>query len=111
MGDKGVKKGGEADAAATALLEDLQPLGAVRRKPMFGGHGIFLEDLMFAIVDPAGRCLLRADDQSSASYEAAGAQKHGRMPYWTIPDAVRSDPDELLNWARAAHAAAVAAKR
>ncbi len=111
MGDKGARKTGDADAAASALLEDLQPLGEVRRKAMFGGFGLFLDDVMFAIVDPAGRCFLRSDEPASRDFESAGAEKHGRMPYWTIPDAVRSDPDELLTWARTARETAVAAKR
>lgn len=98
------------DEAAAALVEDLQSLGTLRSKAMFGGVGIFDDDMMFAMVDREGATLLRGADGEVDDWVAAGAEKHGRMPYWTIPDAVRADPDETLAWGRRAHAIATAAR-
>ncbi|MGI9286664.1 MAG: TfoX/Sxy family protein, partial [Pseudomonadales bacterium] len=32
------------------LLEQLSPIGPVRARGMFGGHGVYLEDLMFGLI-------------------------------------------------------------
>jgi DNA transformation protein and related proteins len=111
MGSKGATSGEQGRQAAQALAADLQPLGEVTTKRMFGGSGVFLEGTMFALVDPQGRCFLRADDATSGAFDAAGSQRHGKMPYRGNPTAVRDDPDELVRWARAAADVALAAKR
>ena len=46
-----------------------------------------------------------------SSFEAAGAQPHGKMPYYEIPSAVLGDGDALLDWAGRALEAARNAKR
>lgn len=102
MGQKGAKESSAAAGAAGALVDELQPLGAVRSKRMFGGYGIFAGDVMFALVDPEGRPFLRVDDRTRPRFEQDGAQAHGRMPYWSIPPSVRGDDDLLLTWAREA---------
>ncbi len=100
-----------ASVAAEALVADLSPLGEVTARRMFGGYGIFHESLMFGIVDPAGRCLLRADDATREAFESAGSERHARMPYWVIPTEVRASDGELVPWARRALDAARAARR
>lgn len=110
MGDKGATKSTAGQQAAAALQDDLQPLGHITSKGMFGGHGLFMDGVMFAIVDSTGQCFLRGDDDSAGELESLGSARHGRMPYWTIPAQVRENRDHLLDWSRAAHARAVAAK-
>lgn len=78
---------------------------------MFGGYGIFAEGVMFALVNSAGACFLRANPTSLGGYEAARSARHGRMPYWEIPAAVRADPSALAQWAAAALEVARAARR
>lgn len=111
MGDKGTTKGAAARVAAASLQEDLEPWGDITSKGMFGGYGLFKDGVMFAIVDPGGQCFLRGDDASAEEFESSDSERHGRMPYWTIPASVRDDGARLLEWARAAHHRAVAAKR
>ncbi len=110
MGAPGSKKSPAAAEASAALVDDLAPLGEVSARPMFGGFGVFHGSVMFAIVDPQGGCFLRADETTSADFEAAGAERHARMPYWLIPPAVRSDGSELVTWASRALTVARAAK-
>ena len=83
----------------------MEPLGAVRAKPMFGGFGIFLDDTMFALVTKAGVLHLKADDVNRGSFEAQGLGRYGKMPYFEIPPAALEDQDDFLDWAREAVAA------
>ena len=112
MGSKGSASKEEKQAAAEALTDDLQPVGEVTSKSMFGDHGIFHDGVMFAMVDSEAHCHLRADDTTSPAFEEAGSERFDpRMPYWGIPEAVRSDQDRLTGWATTALAVAKAAKK
>jgi DNA transformation protein len=93
--------------AAAALEETLAPL-RVNAESIGGGHGLFRDDVMFAIVDSEGRLYLRADGSTAMAFEAAGSTQHARMPYWEVPEPIREDPDQLREWA--ATAAEVAAR-
>jgi len=107
VGSKGTR-GKTAGIEAAADLElTLEPLGVTSRA-MFGGHGVFREGVMFAIVDSEGRLYLRADAATAQAFEAAGSTQHARMPYWEVPEPIRDDPEQLLEWA--ATAADVAAQ-
>ncbi|MFC6287832.1 TfoX/Sxy family protein [Nocardioides sp. GCM10027113] len=110
MGEKGARQSAEGAERAAMLVESLEPLGPVTSRTMFGGHGIFLDGTMFALVDTRGAAYLRADDATAPDFEAAGSERHGRMPYWRIPDAVLQDPDQLLAWGGRAGEVARAAK-
>ena len=51
------------------LMELLAPFGNVRATRMFGGHGIFKDELMFGLV--ADETLyLKADNENRANFEA-----------------------------------------
>ena len=102
MGSKGTPGPSAAAVAAEALLADLRGMPGLRTKAMFGGVGVFQESTMFAIVDRAGQCYLRADDETASEFERAGAERHGRMPYWQLPDEVRRDDARLRAWAERA---------
>ena len=78
------------------LLQTFAPLGEVTAKPMFGGFGVFGDDQMFALVTRAGILHLKTDDQNRAQFVDAGMSPHGKMPYYTVPDAVGADPTTLL---------------
>jgi DNA transformation protein and related proteins len=100
----------------TADIEDLfSGLGPVSIRRMFGGKGIYHHGVIFAL-ELRGEMMLKADAESAAAFEAAGARqwtypgKTGKpvlMPYWTIPDAALDDPDEMTRWARMAYEAGV----
>jgi DNA transformation protein len=107
VGGKGVRGRTAGIEAAAALEETLAPLGASSRA-MFGGHGLFRDEVMFAIVDSEGRLYLRADATTAVAFETAGSTQHARMPYWEVPRPIREDSEQLLEWA--ATAAEVAAR-
>ncbi len=106
MGAKGDRGTDEAAASAGDAVARLASLGSVTSKRMFGGHGIFESGTMFALVDPAGKLYLRADDANRARFEQAGCERHGRMPYWAAPQDVVADGVELCAWGDEALAAA-----
>lgn len=80
---------------------------------MFGGHGLFLDDLMFALLD-GGEMWFKGDDLNRRLYLDGGGRvftyrRRGRsiaMSYYSVPDEVRFDPDRLIAWAESAFAAA-----
>ena len=100
MGIKGEKNSEKANLAAQVLSSKLDPIGGVTTKKMFGGHGIFHEGKMFGIIDSTGKFFLKADDTNMASFEKEGAERHSRLPYFSISQKVLDDPEELIQWAR-----------
>jgi DNA transformation protein len=111
MGTKGARSKAAGVAAAAALVTTLEPLGGITSRAMFGGHGIFSEDIMFAIVDSEGRVYLRADATTALAFEAAGSTQHARMPYWEVPEPVLEDPEQLRDWASTAAEVALRGRR
>ena len=95
------------------LVDRLSPLGDVAARRMFGGHGVFLDGLMFGLV--AGDTLyLKVDDGNRDGYVAEGLEpfkpfedRPTTMSYFPLPDAVFEDPDDFEVWAREAYAAAL----
>ncbi len=106
MAKKGAKLSPAATVTAEALVNDLLPLGEVDAKKMFGGYGVFAAGVMFALVDSDGVAHLRVGPDTQPRYETAASTKHGRMPYWSIPDDVLDDTASLLDWAAEALALA-----
>ena len=98
-------------------LQDLfGALGAIRVKSMFGGAGIYADELMFAFLDRDETIYLRTDAETRAAFEAAGSQpfryplKSGEemeIGYWRLPDDALDSPDDALNWGRLALEAAL----
>lgn len=105
------------DAFVAHCLELLAPLGAVRARRMFGGHGLYVDALFVAIV--AGEVLyLKADARAQPAFADAGcrpfayAAAGGRrtvMAYWSAPDEAMDSPAAMQPWARLALASALRA--
>jgi len=99
------------------VLEQLRPTGRVTSRAMFGGVGIYLDGLFFALIDD-DTLYFKTDDSNRALYEAAGSKAFCPFPdrptqamgYWQVPAEVLEDPDELSRWAREAMRVALAAR-
>ena len=99
-----------SDSFIEFVLGQLDPIGAITPKRMFGGVGIYAGDLFFALI--AGDVLyLKADDSTRGTREAAGAQAfqpypnrpgrgRGTMQYHSVPAAILEDGGELVVWAK-----------
>ena len=110
-----------SDTFAEFLREQLAPLGRVTMRRMFGKTGVFCDGVMLGMVTD-NTLYFRVDEQNRETFKEAAAspplnyRKKGEtiyLAFWRVPERLMDEPDELLDWARAALAAArrVAAKR
>lgn len=90
------------------VLDQLEPMGYVTIKKMFGGAGIYFDGLIFGLL--ADDVLyFKVDDSNRSDYEQAGMEqfkpfddKPMVMPYYEVPIDVLEDRHTLLEWARKA---------
>ena len=87
-------------------IDDLSSLGDVTARPMFGGHGLFLDGRMFALISK-DVLYFKADDENRADFEAARMKTYGKMPYYQTPPTAMDDLRRLANFGGGAVAAAV----
>ena len=102
MGQKGDKMTQDSVLKAELITEKLAPLGNITSKRMFGGHGLFHEGKMFGMIDSKGIAYLKVGDSNRESYEKEGSVRHGKMPYYSIPENVFNNQEKLLEWAQIA---------
>ena len=86
----------------------------VTSRRMFGGYGIYLDGLIFAIITADGELRFKANEITKVQYEERGGEqfiytghknrKPTPMPYWTVPEAVMEDRELIEAWAREAAA-------
>jgi DNA transformation protein and related proteins len=110
--------GRSRDALAEHLEDLLRPLGAIRLRRMFGGHGIYADELFFAVIVD-DQLYFKVDAASRTQFEAAGLEewvyvrdgKPVRMNYFRPPEDVYEDEASLFHWGRLALDAARRARR
>lgn len=100
MGEKGTKLTKSASDLEKMLMKKLDSIEGITSKKMFGGYGIFHEKKMFGIISAKSEVFFRVNETTQASYEAKGAVRHSRMPYFTIPDKILSNKKSTISWAR-----------
>ena len=106
-----------SQALVDHCLELLAPLGAVRARRMFGGHGLYIDDLFIALI-AFERLYLKVDAPTQPAFQAAGCEpfvydgkgKPITMSYWTVPAEAMESPHLMQPWARQAIAAALRAR-
>lgn len=100
------------------ILPPLQAAGEARGRAMFGGFGVYLDDVIVGLII-WDRLFFRVDDRNRPDFQASGSEPftyEGRtgkpieMPYWEVPGEVLAEPDRLCAWAMKARAASVAAR-
>ncbi len=98
------------------VVELMQSLGPVRSKRMFGGHGFFLEGLMFALVI-SSTLYFKVDDETLDEFEERGLgpfsySKQGKefsLSYFEAPEEALEDEQEMSGWAAKAYEVALRA--
>ena len=103
---------------ATHVVDLLQAFAPCEAKRMFGGYGIFLDGLMFALIAD-GRLYLKADAGSRARFLDEGAEpftylkqdREFQLSYYSAPDAFFEDREATVEWARLAFDAALRGPR
>ena len=99
---------------AELLREYLSPLGGLSLRRMFGCTGLFSHGTMFGLVQD-DTLFLRVDAGNRAAFEDAGGtpftyRRDGEitaLAYWTAPESLLDEPEEMRCWAREALAAAL----
>lgn len=100
------------------IKEQLAPLGTVTSRAMFGGFGIYLDGVCFAIVTDE-TLYFKVDDHTRPDYEEHNLgpftyeKKDGTsasMSYYPLPEEVLEDRELLMNWARTAFEVALRAQ-
>ncbi len=87
------------------VLEQLEYMGAITARKMFGGAGIYKDNIFFALI--ADDVLyFKANDTNRAEYETRGMEPfrpYGDdsfvMSYYEVPEEILEDRDELHKWA------------
>ena len=94
------------------VLDQLEELGDVTPRAMFGGVGLYHQGVFFGIV-ARDTLYLKVDEVNRADYERAGMKpfkpypdRSGTMQYYAVPVGVLESTIELAAWARKAVAAA-----
>jgi len=101
-----------SDGFKAFVLDQLEELGDVTPKSMFGGVGLYHRGVFFGIL-ARDTLYLKVNDASLAEYEDAGMKpfkpypnRAGTMRYYSVPLDVLESPPDLAAWARKAIAVA-----
>lgn len=100
----------------TYVVDLMQSIVPIRAKSMFGGHGIFLDGLMFGLVADS-ILYLKVDKETENEFKAKGLEaftynkkgKEFKMSYYQAPEEALEDADEMKFWANKAYGAALRA--
>ena len=98
-------------------LELLASAGVARSRRMFGGHGLYVDDLFVALI-ASGRLYLKVDATTRPRFEAAactafvydGAARTVSLNYFSAPEEAMESPPLMWPWAQLALAAALRAR-
>ena len=101
-----------SDEYLTYVIDQLEYLGQVQSRRMFGGAGLYFEGLFFAVV--ADDVLyFKVDDSNRPDYEAEGMEAFRPFPdkttvmgYYQVPIDILESKDTLRDWAGKAVGAA-----
>ena len=100
------------------LKEVFALFGSVSAKRMFGGYGIYHDNLMFGLVSDEV-LYLKADESSAYAFSKKGLQpfeyeKNGKkikMAYYMAPEEIFDDPEIAREWAIRAFEAALRGRK
>lgn len=96
------------------ILEQLDALGRLRSRRMFGGVGLYSGELFFGLIDD-DTVFFKSDATNSADYIARNMPRFMPFPerpeavmaYYQVPADIIEDAESLVNWARKSVAVAL----
>lgn len=104
---------------ATYVLDLLARFSDIKMRKMFGGYGIYQENIFFAIiiddilyfkVDSKTQSLYEQFDSEPFSYVGKN-NKRITMSYWQVPSEILDNSDQFDEWVSAAVLAAKKSKK
>jgi DNA transformation protein and related proteins len=92
------------------VLEQLSPHGPITARAMFGGYGVYWDNVMFALIAD-NQLYFRVDEITSKDYEPynsepfvyEGMKKPVTLPYLTLPIDILENSQELPEWIKRAY--------
>ncbi|MEZ5830273.1 MAG: TfoX/Sxy family protein [Dongiaceae bacterium] len=96
----------KAAAIIRKLETSLTPLGAFRSRAMFGGHGLYLDDLFFGLI-AYDKFYLKTDEENRGDFIKAKSKPFSfessrkglvTTSYWQCPSEVFEDGRKLRRW-------------
>ena len=99
-------------------IELLASVGRPRARRMFGGQGLYVDELFIALI-AGDRLYLKGDEETAARFQAAGSEpfefdmKDRRVTtsYWSAPEEAMDSPEGMRPWAKLAIDAALRARQ
>ena len=85
------------------VLEQLDDVGEVNVRRMFGGYGLYLDGAFFAIISRENVLYFKVDESTRADYEALDMQQFTPLHYYEVPVDMLEDRAQLAIWARKAY--------
>jgi len=99
------------------ILERLECVGDVFSKKMFGGLGLYLNGVFFALVSD-NILYFKVDDSSRPDFEEEGMQPfqpYGdgsySMSYYEVPESVIENDQALMAWSQKAYNVALSSRK
>jgi len=98
------------------LNEVFADFGVIRYRKMFGGYGIYHNDLMFGLVAD-DQLYLKTDIENIDLFDELGLgpfefvanNKKSKMSYYLAPEEIYDDPEQAAHWAEVGFQAALRA--
>ncbi len=98
------------------VVDLMSSIGPVHAKGMFGGHGIYLDGLMFSLVAD-GVLYLKSDEETENEFTKRGLEaftyfkkgKAYKMSYFQAPEEALENSEEMNLWANRAYSVALRA--
>jgi DNA transformation protein and related proteins len=93
-------------------------VGRVQVRRMFGGYGLYCNDVMFGLVAD-DTLYLKSDETTETHFTSRGLtpfrysskdRKAVTMSYYLAPEEVLEDPEQAATWARRSYEAALRAR-
>lgn len=105
------------DSFVAHVLEQMAAFGPVQARRMFGGHGLYRDGLMFALIVDE-QLYFKADAAMAADCERQGLRSFSyvargrtvKVGYFAAPPDVFEAPECMREWAARAHACAQRAR-
>jgi len=103
---------------ADYIMEVLSPHGEITARSMFGGYGIYKNNIIFALiisdelyfkVNASNQLQYEELDSEPFSYEAKG--KKTTMSYWKVPMEILEDEDRIGEWLNQSYEISLQTKR
>ena len=93
------------------VLEQLEVVGHISVRAMFGGHGIYYKGVIIALI-AYDELYFKVDESNIQRFKDAGSKpftylgkqdKTITVSYWLLPEDVLEDDEQLADWVQASY--------